>query len=272
MPVIATNIAANTALFFVNRNSGLASDSLAKLSSGSRIVKAADDAAGAAITQGLQSDISSLEKASQTISQVDALLQIADGGLQRISEILQRMRALAVQFHSGAVGAFGSAERGFITSEYTTLRTQIANIESSTTYNGIRLLDGTYNEAVVAGADASHILNVDLSSVDVDVPSLGLPATFLPIAFFNFTLIDNALDAVGTARATVGSLQSAVYFQGENIETQLINYKTAKSAILDADIAAEQTAYTSYRVLTEAAIAALAQANQLSSSLLTILR
>ena len=267
MPSIATNVAANSSLFYLNRNSSNQSDSLSKISSGSRIVRASDDAAGAAVADQLQSDITSLQTAAQTVAQVDALLQVADGGLQRVSDILQRIKSLATQFNSGTVDA---TSQGFLETEFDLLKTQIDLIETSTTYNGDALLDGTYNSTVVVGAAAADTIAVDLSGVNVDSTSLALPANLSAAA--DITLVETAIGAIGTDRATVGSLQSAVGFQGEVVATQIENLQAAKASISDVDIAAEQTRFTSYQVLTEAAIAGLSQANQITQSLLSLLR
>ena len=267
MPSIATNVAANSSLFYLNRNSDNQAMSLSKISSGSRIVRASDDAAGSAIAQALQSDITSLETAAQTVQQVDALLQIADGGLQRVAEILQRIKALATQWNSGTVD---NVSQNFIEAEYDLLQTEINLIESSTTYNGDALLDGSYNSTVVVGAAAGDTIVVDLSGVNVDTSSLTLAATISGAA--DITTVENAINAIGTDRATVGSLQSAVGFQGEVVATQIENLQAAKATISDVDIAAEQTRFTNYQVLTEAAIAGLSQANQITQSLLSLLR
>ena len=267
MPSIATNVAANSSLFYLNRNSSNQSDSLAKISSGSRIVKASDDAAGSAIAQALQSDITSLETAAQTVQQLDALLQIADGGLQRVAEILQRVKSLATQWNSGTVDA---TSQGFIEAEYDLLKNEIDLIETSTTYNGDVLLDGSFNSTVVVGAAAADTITINLSGVNVDSTSLALPANLTGTG--DITLAEAAINAIGTDRATVGSLQSAVSFQGDVVSTQIENLQAAKSSISDVDIAAEQTRFTNFQVLTEAAIAGLAQANQITQSLLSLLR
>jgi len=274
MPSIATNVAANSSLFYLNRNSSNQASSLAKISSGSRIVKASDDAAGSAIAASLQSDISSLEAASQTVQQVDALLQIADGGTSRVGEILQRMKALGTQYASGTLSA---DEKGFINDEYEQLGLEIGVIVGSTTYNGVDLLDGSFDEDVVIGVDAANdVIAVDLSVVDVTIGTLGVPAAATGFSDAGIATeiadIDAAIVDVGTARATIGALQSAVGFQGEVVATQIENLQTAKSAVSDVDIAAEQTRFTNFQVLTEAAIAGLAQANQITQSLLSLLR
>lgn len=267
MPVVATNTAANSSLFYLNRNSSLQSQSLSKISSGSRIVRSSDDAAGLAVADQLQSDITSLQTAAQTTQQVEALLQIADGGLARQGEILQRMKSLATQYNSGTVDA---TSQGFIEAEYDLLVTEIDLIQSTTQYNGTGLIDAAFTPAVVVGVDATDVITVNLTSVDADSTGYGLPANLSGAG--DITTIDSAIGTLGGYRATVGSLASSFGFQSEVIATQLENLAAAKSSISDVDLAAEQTAFTNYQVLTEAAIAGLAQANQMKTSLLSLVR
>lgn len=263
MPSIATNVAANSSLFYLNRNADNQANSLAKISSGSRIVRASDDAAGSAIAAGLQSDITSLETAAQTVQQLDALLQIADGGLQRVGEILQREKSLSTQYSSGTLTA---TEQAFIDSEMTALAAEIALIAASTSFNGDSLLDGGFNQTAIIGADATNTIAIDLSGVNVSGAAVG-EATGA-----NAAAVDADINTVSGFRATVGALQSAVGFQGEVVASQIENLQAARSAIADVDIAAEQTRFTNYQVLTEAAIAGLSQANQITQSLLSLLR
>ncbi len=125
MPVIATNTSANTALIYLNRNSEDQAKSLGKLSSGSRIVSASDDAAGLAVASRLSADITTLEQAGRNALQGRAVLQTADGALARVGDILQRMKSLAAQSASGSVDA---SSRGFIDQEYQQLYTEIQAI------------------------------------------------------------------------------------------------------------------------------------------------
>lgn len=267
MPVVATNTAANSSLFYLNRNSQLQSHSLSKISSGSRIVSSADDAAGLAVADQLQSDISSLQTAAQTTQQVTSLLQIADGGLARVGEILQRMKSLATQYNSGTLD---TTSQGFINDEYGELINEITLINNSTQYNGTLLIDGGFQENVVVGVDAADTIDVDLTAVDATTTGLNLNATITNST--DITTIDAAIGTLGSYRATVGGLTSAFQFQGDVIATQIENLQSAKSSISDVDLAAEQTAFTNYQVLTEAAIAGLAQANQMKTSLLSLVR
>nr|WP_321454740.1 flagellin [uncultured Cohaesibacter sp.] len=140
MPVISTNIAANTAVRYLNKSSNRLSDSISKLSSGSRIGKASDDPAGLAISTGMSSDLATLEQASVNASNSLALLQTADGGASTISEILERMKTLSSQAASGTVT---DDERSDIQTEFAALLQEIDSVSSGTRYNGVSLLDGS---------------------------------------------------------------------------------------------------------------------------------
>ncbi len=144
-----TNTAANTALRYLSINNSNASSSLAKLASGSRIVKASDDAASLAIGTKLKADVTALKQASVNAGQASSLLQVADGGMARISDILQRMKALAVQAQSGSVT---NSERAFLDQEYQGLLTQITDIAGQTKFNGSVLLAGGAGKSVAPAA------------------------------------------------------------------------------------------------------------------------
>lgn len=270
MPVAATNTSANSALFYLNRNSSNQEMALNKISSGTRITNSADDTAGLAISDQLQADITALEQAAITTQQVESLLQIADGGLARVGDILQRMKALTVQDNSGTVDA---TSQGFIATEYAALAAQIDTVAAATDYNGTPLIIGGAATVVVVGVNATDTITLGLNTIAVSQAGLGFTANLAGAAApADITAADAAINALGGFRSTVGSLTSRIQFQGENIQTQLTNLKEAKSAIFDADIALEQTNFTNYQVLTEAAIASLSQANQAKQSLLSLLR
>jgi flagellin len=276
MPVVATNTSANTALNYLNRNSFDQSKSLAKLSSGSRIVSASDDAAGLAVASRIQADISVLEQGARNVLQARSVLQTADGALSNVGDILQRMKSLAAQSLSGSVT---DAERGFIQAEFAQLQTEITSTVASSTFNGDALIDGTYNEAFLVGPDATAVtgdyLAADLSTVDASIANLGIAASAVgtfAAAGTAATAIDGAIDDISNFRSTVGSLISRAEFRGDYIANALENLSAARSSIIDVDIAAEQSNLVSKQVLTETSIAALAQANQMKQSLLSLVR
>lgn len=289
MPVIATNTSANTALIYLNRNSAEQQSSLSKISSGTRIVRASDDAAGLAVSSRLSADITTLEQAARNATQAAAVLQTADGALARIGDILQRLKSLAAQAVSGSVDA---SSRGFINQEYQLLVTEINDIATQTEFNGTSLIDGSYNESFLVGVDSADTIDVDftlatgdninvqttggiltdgvtdLSATDVSFVDAVTPAG----ANLALDVIDASIDNVSGARATIGAQVSRFEYRAEYVETAVENLTAANSSIRDVDIAAEQTKLVASQVLTEASIAALAQANQSKSSLLALLR
>lgn len=276
MPVIATNTSSNTALVYLNRNSADQERSLAKLSSGSRIVSASDDAAGLAVASRLQADVTTLNQASRNAVQAKSVLQTADGGLARIGDILQRMKSLAAQAISGAVD---TASRGFIDTEYQQLVLEIDATVTSTTFNGVALLDASLadtDDDYLVGTDAAtDLLETDLSTIDATSATLtvnGTDVTDIANATTAANAIDAAIDLVSGYRAEVGAQISRFEYRSDYIDTAMENLKAATSVIMDTDIASEQSNLVSKQVMTEAAIAALAQANQMKSSLLSLVR
>lgn len=269
MPVIATNTSANTALIYLNRNSRDQDKSLAKLSSGSRIVRASDDAAGLAVGSALQADVTALKQAAVNATQGRAVLQTADGALARVGDILQRMKALAVQSNSGSVD---NTSRGFINTEYQQLLTEAQAIGTNTQFNGDGLIDGGYNFNYQVGTAAADTIALNLSSVNVTAIANGSAVDTQANAVTANATLDTAIDNISTYRATVGALLSRFEYRGDVIDSSVENLTAAKSVIMDVDIASEQSNLVSKQVLTEASIAALAQANQMKSSLLSLVR
>jgi flagellin len=166
MPVISTNTAANSAVRYLNINANEQSQSLSKLASGSRITKASDDAAGLAISTRIQSDVTALQQAATNASHGISVLQTADGGASNISDILQRMKALASESASGTVT---DTERAYINAEFSQLIDEVNGTATSTRYNGQSLLDGTSSfstgVSVMVGSDSSDTINVQIASL-----------------------------------------------------------------------------------------------------------
>ena len=282
MPVIATNTAANSALRYLNLNSTAQSSTLSKLASGSRITKASDDAAGLAIGTRIQSDVTVLKQAATNATQASAILQTADGGLARIGDILQRMKSLATQSYSGSVT---DTERAYIDAEYQQLGDEIDDVSAATRYNGESLLDGTgtsgYNAAGVnfmVGTSVTDTITVTIDEIDATTLTDGtttIAASAVDTsanAVLAISSLDAAIDMVSGARAEVGAIMSRFEFRGEAIASSEENLSAAESAIMDADVAAEKSDLSSADVKTQAAIAALTQANSMPQELLSLLK
>ena len=280
MPTVTTNTAANSALRFLNHNSMQSGSSVSKLASGSRIVKASDDAAGLAIGTRLLADVTVLRQSAVNASQGASVLQVADGGLARIADVLQRMKALAAQSLSGVPS---NTERGFIDAEFQELRSEISAIASTTRFNGASLLDGTgqTTQSFFVGSEAGDNIVVTYSALaqSADVfTAIGLgiaSATNVAsagAASVAMSVVDRAIDLISESRATVGGLVSRFEFRGQQIATSLENIEAAKSSIMDVDLAAEQSRLVSSQVLVQASVSALSQANELPQALLRLLQ
>ena len=274
MPVISTNMAANTAVRYLNENAASQSASLAKIASGSRINKASDDAAGLAISAKISSDIASLQQASTNSTQAVAVLQTADGGAANISDILTRMKSLASQSSSGTVT---DTERTYLNDEFEQLLEEVDGIASGTRYNGTSLLDGnsdfTTGVNVLVGTDSADSIQIkidDLSSASLSIGALDI--TTQSGADSALTDLDSAISAVSSARASIGAQESRFEFRANALASTEENLTSAKSTITDVDVAAEQAKLSSAEVKTQAAVAAAAQANQMPQYLLSLLK
>lgn len=277
MPTVTTNTAANTALRFLNFNSLQSTSSISKLASGSRIVKASDDAAGLAIGTRLRADVAVLRQAAVNASQGSSVLQVADGGLARITDVLLRLKALAAQSLSGVPS---NTERGFIDAEYQQLISEINGISATTRFNGDSLLNGaTASQSYFVGTEAGDNISIDFTTLASSVTAftsaaLGLTQDVTTVANASISLgeVDRAIDNISEARATVGGLISRFDFRGQQVATSLENINAAKSTILDVDLAEEQSKLVSSQVLVQASVSALSQANDLPQNLLRLLQ
>jgi flagellin len=275
MPVISTNTAANSAVRYLNINAAQESSALAKLSSGSKITEASDDAAGLAISTRISSDVTTLQQAATNASQATSILQTADGGASNISDILARMKSLASESSSGTVT---DSSRAYINSEFTQLTSEIDSISTGTRYSGQSLLDGSSafgsggGVSILVGSSATDTITVAISSLT----STALGVNTLSVstqsgATAALTTLDTAINSVSAARANIGALESRFNFSASSISTQSQNLQSANSAITDVDIASEQATLSSAEVKTQAAVSAESAANQMPQYLLKLL-
>jgi flagellin len=274
---IQTNTAANTALRFASANAQATERSIQRLSSGFRINRAGDDAAGLAIANGMRADVRGLQQAQRNTSQAMSMLQTMDGGAQTISTILDRMKELATQANSSNAGGDAKAN---LDAEFQALVSEIDRIVGSTTYQGQKLLDGstTFNFQVSAsesgaGTDMIEIdttANVLLGSTDLAVD--GQDLTTAAGAATALAAVDAAVKLVGTALGDIGAAQSRMDFAATNVATMLENTQAAESTVRDANMAEEMTRFTKNNILQQAAQSMLAQANQGQQGILQLLR
>jgi flagellin len=273
VPAISTNIAANSAVRYLNINSNQETSSLSKLSSGSRITSASDDAAGLAISTRISSDITTLQQAATNTAQATSILQTADGGASNISDILARMKSLASEAASGTTV---SSSLAYIQSEFSQLSSQIDSIASGTRYSGQSLLNGTgdFSAAVSVLVGSSGSDTISITMTNLTSSQLGLTSASVGTAAgatSALSTLDSAIDTVSKARADIGAQESRFNFSADSISTQTQNLQAANSAIKDVDIAAEQAKLSSAEVKTQAAVSAEAAANQMPQYLLKLL-
>lgn len=288
MPTVTTNTAANSALRFLNLNSTKSGSAISKLASGSRIVNASDDAAGLAIGTRLRADSNVLQQASINSAQGASVMQVGDGGLARISDVLQRLKSLAAASLSGVPT---DTERGFINAEYAQLLAEIDGIAASTRFNGESLLDGTgaqFGAGAVnffVGVTTADVISVDISTLsstaaNFNAASLATGGTALGSttvstsanASIAMASVDLAINEISEARANIGSIVSRFEFRQQQVATSKENIDAALSSVMDVDLAAEQSRLVSSQVLVQASVSALSQANQLPQTLLSLLQ
>ena len=246
--------------------------SMEKLSSGLRINRAGDDAAGLAISEGLKADIRALDQASRNAADGVSLVQVGEGALDEVSNILVRMKELAEQSLNGTLS---DSERTYLDSEYTALTSEIDRISAATEFNGVKLLDGTggsVNIQVGIGSAATDRVAVDLSG-NMNTATLGTSTAIDTAANAQTAIgeIDAAIDSVSSKRADFGAIQNRLESSIRNISMTAENLSAANSRIRDVDVARETSAMTSNQILQQAGVSILAQANMTSSMALSLL-
>jgi len=247
--------------------------SMEKLSSGLRINRASDDAAGLAISEGLKSDIRALDQASRNAADGISLAQTAEGALDEVSNILLRMKELTEQSLNGTLS---DSERSYLNSEYSALQSEIDRIAQSTEFNGVQLLDGTggsVNIQVGISTNAYDAIAVDLGT-NRDSTTLGVSTGIddLTNATAAMGEIDAAIETVSSARSDFGAIQNRLESSIRNITNTSENLSAANSRIRDVDVAAETSRMTSYQILQQAGVSVLAQANMTSGLAMSLLR
>jgi flagellin len=272
--IVNHNIASITAQRNLGVNTAQLQGSIARLSSGLRITRAADDAAGLGISETLRAQIRSINQAVRNSNDGVSLLQIADGGAANIGGLLARLRELASQ---SASGILGSNERSFLDQEFVALRSEIDRISNVTEFNGTKLLSGTGNEnlSLQIGFRSSVNDTLTLSLKDLDTGALNLTSTNVSTsqaALAALSNIDSAISAVASARANIGSLQNRIDAAVANLEVAGENITAAESRIRDADIAFETALFVRNQILVSAGVSILAQANTLPQQALTLLQ
>jgi flagellin len=283
---INNNIAAQNAYRNLSVTDSQMSKSLEKLSSGYRINRAADDAAGLSISEGLRSQIGGLKVAVRNAQDGISVVQTAEGALTETHSILQRMRDLSVQ--ASSTGSQDSDARAAAQTEFTQLNAELDRIATTTSFGSQKLLDiggsGAYSGTFQVGANTAGAdqIGVNLSSAafgsgstvtGFDSAGLGVGSLDLTTAGTSaIAAIDTAIKGVSTARATLGAYQNRFEHTINNLNVAVENLSASESRIRDTDMAQEMVSFTRSQILTQAGTSMLAQANQAPQNVLSLLR
>ena len=272
MTVIGTNIGSLRAANASTKANMALNTSIERLSTGKRINSAKDDAAGLAIASSMTAQVRGMNQAIRNANDGISMAQSAEGGLDEVTNMLQRIRELAVQ---SASGTYDAGDRTNLNAEVTQLKTQIADIISDSEFNGVKLFDGTAGTsgtvAVQVGANSGDTVDLTLSAVTLTGVSAITVGTVTG-STSALGVIDTALDTVNTARANLGASQNRLTSVVNNLSNNVTNLTDARSRIEDADFSSETAALAKAQILSQASTAMLAQANQSQQSVLQLLR
>ncbi len=268
-----SSLSAQRTLASTNRD---ISDNLRKLSSGQRITRAADDAAGLAISENLKAQIRGMRQAKRNANDAISLIQTAEGGLSEVSNIIVRLRELSVQAANDTLGA---DERKFADIEFQNLKEEIDRISRSSEFNGIKLLDGTGGKLEFqVGTRNDPVLDrltYDATGSDATLVSLGLSAETIGSkegAQGSLKKLDDALVQVNGVRANMGALQNRLTSTVNNLGVSDENLSAANSRIRDVDVASESAKLTKNNILVQAGTSVLSQANQAPNVALSLIK
>ena len=291
MTVINTNTAAAVTANAHTNNERAMSQAMERLSTGQRINSAGDDAAGLAISSRMTSQVNGLNMAVRNANDAVSLVQTADGALVEVTNMLQRMRELAVQ---AASGTMSSTDKTALNTEFEALTTEIERVADNTQWNGTNLLNGASAFSFQVGANASQTISVTIADFETeeasmtsgifealadgvtsnndgsgdDLDSLDLTSA----ASTAITYIDTALGRVDAHRATLGATINRLEYAADNLANVSQNTSASRSRILDADYASETTELARTQIIQQAATAMLSQANQQAQSVLALLK
>ena len=273
---IQNNIMAMNAHRSLGLNNNATSKSLEKLSSGFKINRAGDDAAGLAISEKMRAQIKGLETAQANANDGISLIQTAEGALTEVHSMLNRMTELATKSANGTMQ--NAVDRAALQSEFTSLNSEIDRISSATNFNGITLLNGDLTTTALTlqvGDTSDAFQQVEVTVGDMSASGLGISAVNLGTqasAAEALVKIKDAINTVSTNRANLGAVQNRLEHTVNNLSVTTENMTAAESRIRDVDMAKEMMSFTKNNILSQAAQAMLAQANQQPQGVLQLLR
>ena len=280
---IFNNIASTNAQRLLGENNDRLSQSVERISSGIRINRASDDAAGLAISEGLRSDIRALRQAGRNANDGVSLINITEGALNEQGSMLIRLRELASQ---ASTGTTGSTERATIQLEFNALRNEIDRITNTTEFNGQKLIDGSLSSSIASTSQVFIQVGIDNSvnsriNLNEQINLKAVTASALSIDTLSVTTstaalsaldgIANAISSVTATRGQVGAVQNRLIRSISNLSISVENLSAAESQIRDADIAEEVALLTRNQILVQASTAMVGQANLIPQSVLQLL-
>ncbi len=274
---INTNVGSLTAQRNLQKTSRGLHQSISRLSSGTRVNSAADNAAGMAVSENMRAQLKGFQQAMRNANDGVEVLQTAESGYQSLSDLLVRMRELAVQAANDSVS---DTERGYLNTEFSDLIDEMDRIASVVEYNGIQLLDGTAGSAG-NGLMVFQVGTRDSANDQIDITLNAQDSTILGVnddtissqanAQSSITAIDSALELLSTDRARIGSTINTLNVAVDGLASSIENYGTAMSQIKDTDMADESSAFSKSNVLQQAGVAMLSQANQTPNLVMRLL-
>lgn len=272
---INTNVASLSAQRSLGINNRESQNTLSKLSSGSRITRAADDAAGLAISEKLNARIKSTAQANRNANDGISMVQTAEGGLDEVSNMLTRLRELSIQSASDTVG---DTERSFSDMEYQNLKQEIERISQVTEFNGMKLLSGQGDkldfQIGVNNDDFQDRISYDVQNTNASIASLGVDSLSVATkegAQNSLQNIDSAIEKVSGQRAALGAIQNRLISTSNNLQVTNENLSSANSRIRDVDYAQASADNARNNILGQAGTAVLAQANQQGQNALRLI-
>jgi len=281
MPSINTNVSALNAQAALAKNSRAMSTAMEQLSTGSRVNSAGDDAAGMAIGNSMTSQIRGLNQAVRNLNDGVNLLQTAEGALNETTNMLQRMRELAVQ---AASGTYSTTQRSYLQTEFLAINSQIDKIASETTWNGYTVLTGTTGGTTTgtfsfqSGQTSGQTIDVVMGGMTLSAlgmtttASIGLALSSAASASAAIATIDSAINTVNSQRATIGAAVNRMTYAADNITNVSANVSASRSTIMDTDYATASTNLSKAQIIQQASTAMLAQANQQPQTVLALLK
>ena len=272
MSVINTNVSALFAQNTLAKNERAQSRTMEQLSTVSRINSAKDDAGGLAIGQNMTAQVRGLNQAVRNSNDAINMLQTAEGAMVEQSNMLQRMRELAVQ---AVNGTYSSTQRSYLNTEFQASATQVYTIATQTTWNGQSMLAAsTTSFTYQTGINSGNTMIVSIAGTTMSSLSLSTNTaiTSADSATAAITSLDSAIDSINSARATLGASINRLTYATDNMTNIATNVQASRSTIMDTDYATASTNLSKTQIIQQAATAMLAQANQQPQSVLSLLK